>query len=239
MKWKHWTKEEDDYLCKNWGVLSIEQLAKDLGRSYSGVRYHGYAVLKLKNTHGGKNQRWTEKECDYLKESWGKLKLSSIAKKLNRTENAILHMAYTLNLGEQVNWYTCREIQEMTGIHRASIINLINRYDLDHFRGKTGHKSYQMNEDQIRAMLTKVPHLWNYYNLTIDLWSTKPQWLKDKIEADKNKSKKTNKRWSEEEDFILLDRINNNYSIERIAMETGRNYRSIKNRLSYNYGINI
>ena len=148
-------------------------------------------------------------------------------------------MAYTLNLGEQVNWYTMREIQEMTGIHRASIINLINRYDLDHFRGKTGHKSYQMNEDQIRVMLSTVPHLWNYYNLTIDLWNTKPQWLKDKIEADKNKSKKTNKRWSEEEDFILLDRINNNYSIERIAMETGRNYRSIKNRLSYKYGINI
>jgi len=239
MKWKHWTKEEDDYLCKNWGVLSIEQLAKDLDRSVSGVRYHGYHVLKLKNTHGGKNQRWTEKECDYLKESWGKLKLSSIAKKLNRTENAILHMAYTLNLGEQVNWYTCREIEEMTGIDRTTVINLINRYNLDHFRGKTGHKSYQMNEEQIRVMLTKVPHLWNYYNLTIDLWSSKPQWLKDKIEADKNKSKKTNKRWSEEEDFILLDRINNNCSLDRIVMETGRSIRSIKNRLSYKYGINV
>ena len=239
MKWKHWTKEEDDYLCKNWGVLSIQELADNLGRSHSGVKYHGYTVLKLKNTHGGKNQRWTGKECDYLKESWGKLKLSSIAKKLNRTENAILHMAYTLNLGEQVNWYTCREIQEMTGIHRASIINLINRYDLDHFRGKTGHKSYQMNEDQIRVMLSTVPHLWNYYNLTIDLWSAKPQWLKDKIEADKNISKKINKRWSEEEDFILLDRINNNCSLDRIVMETGRSIRSIKNRLNYKYGINV
>ena len=56
---------------------------------------------------------------------------------------------------------------------------------------------------------------------------------------DKNKSKKTNKRWTEEEDFILLDRINNNYSIERIATETGRSLRSIKNRLSYKYRINI
>ena len=239
MKGKHWSKEEKDYLCKNWGILSIEELADNLDRSVSGVKYHGYAVLKLKNTHGGKTQRWTKKECDYLKENWGKLKLSSISKKLNRTENAILHMAYTLKLGEQVNWYTCKEIEQMTGIHRTSVINLINRYSLDHFRGKTGHKSYQMNEDQIRAMLTKVPHLWNYYNLTVDLWTIKPQWLKEKIEADKNKSKKINKRWSEEEDFILLDRINNNISIERIAIETGRNYRSIKNRLSYKYRINI
>ena len=240
MKWKHWSKEEEDYLCRNWGILSIEQMANDLGRSVSGVRYHGYQVLKLKNTHGGYNQRWTKKEKDYLKDNWGKLKLSSIAKKLNRSESAILHMAYTLNLGEQVNWYTCKEIQEMTGIHRASVINIINRYDLDHFRGKTGHRSYQMNEEQIRTMLSTIPHLWNYYNLTVDFWGTrKPQWLKDKIEADKNKSKKNNKRWSEKDDFILLDRINNNCSIERISMETGRSFRSIKNRLAYKYNITI
>ena len=240
MKWKHWTKEEDDYLCKNWGVLSIEQIAKDLDRSYSGVRYRGYTSLKLKNTCGGFNQIWTKEEIEYLKESWGKLKLSTIAKNLNRTENSLCHMAYNLKLGEQVNWYTCREIEDMTGIDKTTIIGLIKRYNLDHFRGKTGHKSYQMNEEQIRKMLAKAPNSWNYYNLSVDLWENrKPQWLKDKIEADKNKSKKTNKRWSEEEDFILLDRINNNYSVERIAIEIGRSARSIKNRLSYKYGINI
>lgn len=240
MKGKHWTKEEKDFLCKNWGVMSIEEIAKHLDRTVSGVKYQGYYVLKLKNTYGGKNQRWNEKEKDYLKDSWGKYKLSSIAKKLNRTENAILHMAYTLNLGEQVNWYTTREIQDMTGINRTSVINLINRYDLDHFRGRTGHRSYQMNEDQIRVMLNTVPHIWNYYNLTVDFWGNrKPQWLKDKIEADKNKSRKANKRWSEKEDFILLDRINNNISIDRIITETGRDYRSIKNRLQYKYNISI
>jgi hypothetical protein len=97
-----------------------------------------------------------------------------------------------------------------------------------------------MNEEQIRAMLTKNPNSWNYYNLSVDLWENrKPQWLKDKIEADKNKSKKSNKRWSKEEDFILLDRVKNNYGIDRIVMETGRSARSIKNRLSYKYRINI
>ena len=239
MKWKHWTKEEKDFLCKNWGVMSIEEIAKHLDRTASGTRYQGYYVLKLKNTHGGEGQRWTKRECDYLKESWGRLKLSSIAKKINRTENAIIHMAYNLKLGNQANWYTCKEIEEMTGINRTTVINLIKRHNLDHSRGKTKQRSYQMNEDQIRAMLAKSPNSWNYYNLTIDLWASKPQWLKDKMETDKNKSKKVNKRWSEKEDFILLDRINNNISIDRIITETGRDYRSIKNRLQYKYGINI
>ena len=46
---------------------------------------------------------WTDKETEYLRESWGTVDISRIAKKLNRTEVAILKKAERLKLGAFLN----------------------------------------------------------------------------------------------------------------------------------------
>lgn len=46
---------------------------------------------------------WTDKETEYLRESWGTVDISRIAKKLNRTEIAILRKAERLKLGAFLN----------------------------------------------------------------------------------------------------------------------------------------
>lgn len=239
-RYKHWSEEEREYLRANWGLLSIEEIASNLNRPVGGVHNQAYRGMKLKNIHGGHCKRWTKEEINYLKDNWGKYKLSTIAKKMNRLEINIVKKAWQIGLGPQVQWYTMVEIQDMVGLHRTSIVKIIKRHNLKYCKDTTNLNRYQMNEDQIKVMLETVPNSWNYYNLTVDLWGKKkPQWLKEKIEADKYKTRKKYKYWTEKEDFILLDRIKNNCSIERIMLETGRCEKSIRDRLNYKYNIKL
>ena len=237
---KIWSIEEDNYIKANWNTSTIDDIANDLGRSFASVKGRAYNVLKLKGPNGRDRRIWTEEEDNYLKDTWGKYKVSTISRKINRTKYSIITRAIILNLGPQTQWYTTGEIQEMTGIDRTSIVKIIKRHDLKYCKDTTNKTRYQMNDDQIKALLEVVPNSWNYYNLTVDLWGKKkPEWLRFKIEADKNKSRKTNKYWTEKEDFILLDRIRNNCSIDRISLETGRDIASIKYRLRYKYNIKL
>ena len=43
--------------------------------------------------------KWTDKECDFLKENIGTYSMAYIAKSLGRTETAVLVKAKRLNLG--------------------------------------------------------------------------------------------------------------------------------------------
>ena len=36
--YKKWTKEEDEYLAENWGVMSLPQLSKKLERTIPGIK---------------------------------------------------------------------------------------------------------------------------------------------------------------------------------------------------------
>lgn len=47
----------------------------------------------------GKKRNWTQEEYTILKDSWGETSISTIAKKLNRTPNAIKVKAQRLGLG--------------------------------------------------------------------------------------------------------------------------------------------
>lgn len=45
------------------------------------------------------NRKWTKEDVEYLKEKWGNVSISSIAKKLNRSVNAVKLKAKRLGLG--------------------------------------------------------------------------------------------------------------------------------------------
>ena len=93
-----------------------------------------------------------------------------------------------------------------------------------------------LTEDDIRGFLSKCPHLWNYYNLKINFWSNRtPNWLEEKIITDKENYRSKNKRWTELEDDILLDRFSRGYAFEEIAKEVNKDATSVYKRLRYKY----
>lgn len=49
------------------------------------------------------NKNWTSKEIEYLSEEWGRLRPTTIAKKLNRSEGAVVQKATKIGLGPFLN----------------------------------------------------------------------------------------------------------------------------------------
>ena len=60
-----WTEADDNYLRKNHGVLSNDEIAKHLGRTKEAIHLH---VNKLRLS----KRNWSEEEIEYLKEFWQK-----------------------------------------------------------------------------------------------------------------------------------------------------------------------
>ena len=95
------------------------------------------------------NRRWTKEEENYLVEKWGKIKVSSISKKLNRTEGSIKRKAVRLNLGVQMQWYSVNEVAYMFGFSRRKVIFLIETGKINYLRDKTKKKRYMIDEDSL------------------------------------------------------------------------------------------
>jgi hypothetical protein len=82
-----WTKEEHDYLIKNFKIKDYGEIAKDLGLTHSAVAHMvNRSGLKLRE----KGRPWTEEEKDFIKQNYKKIPTKEIARRLNRTVNAII-----------------------------------------------------------------------------------------------------------------------------------------------------
>ena len=182
-----------------------------------------------------KGKKWTVEDDNFLVEKWGSLKLESIAKSLGRTQRSVQDRAYhKLKLGQQIQWYTLKEIQDMTGINKDTIRKRIIRSGIKHIRGKTKQKPYMLDDTGLRKFLKDNQDLWHTKNLTINIF-TNEKWYLDKVETDKAKVKKLNKTWTEYEDNVLLMRLKEGYSYEDIAKELGRTADGCFGRHRYKY----
>ena len=162
MAGRKWTKEEEEYLLKNYKKAN-RVLAKELNRNVGSIQQKLFRLNLLKPT------RWSEEEDNFLVEKWDTMKLESIAKRLNRTPRAVEERAYnTLKLGTRNQWYTLKEVQEMTGINKVTIRKRIVKDNIPHYRGKTKQKPFMFDEVQLKRFLKDYQFLWHHKNLTIN-----------------------------------------------------------------------
>ena len=75
----HFTENEKQYIIENWGSLTADEIANELGRSSSGVR----KVAKRIGCEMRKLKRWTAKEDSVLLNAKGR-SLADVAKQLGR-----------------------------------------------------------------------------------------------------------------------------------------------------------
>ncbi len=95
-----WTPEKEQYVLNHWQQYSDEELG---GR----LECHPSQVATLRHRLGLCRRRrmpeakktWTPEEKEYLSEHWGTLSVPTIAKKLERSENAVVCMARRMELG--------------------------------------------------------------------------------------------------------------------------------------------
>lgn len=91
-----WSKKEIRFLKDNYGKMSFEQLAKELGRSMGSVsgKVSGLKLPLKRNKKGNTRKPWTKDDVQYLKDNYGKKSAEVIAKKLKRTSYSITSKAH-------------------------------------------------------------------------------------------------------------------------------------------------
>ena len=110
-----WTMEEIQFLKDNENKLTLQQIADQLGKSLNAVNCKRMSIKRVKslrvtpvvdkveteNLTENHFKVWSKKDEQYLKENYGTLPVSEIARNLKRTEDAIKGRAYALGLVDE------------------------------------------------------------------------------------------------------------------------------------------
>ncbi|MDU6263766.1 MAG: hypothetical protein E6600_04620 [Anaerocolumna aminovalerica] len=156
-------------------------------------------------------RKWTQEDSDYLSDKWGTVSLKSIAKKLNRTENAILLKVQRLGLGaflesgEYVTWNQFLYALGIQGGYKYKAISWIKN------RGFPIHTK-RVHKDSFKVVYIEEFWKWAVKNKDFldfskfeeNALGKEPEWVKTKRKHDfiKSKSYKT-VPWTKTEDLKL------------------------------------
>lgn len=246
---RRWTEEEDRYIVDNYGVLSVEEISYNLGRSVFALRKRAIAIGVTCEA-----KRWSTEEMEYLYEKWGILNLDTIAQKLNRSRNSITIKAYQMSLREQAGangaYFTPSDISSILGINIRTLYSWIWNGCIGHKKFRVGKKKkYQITVEDLCRFIEEHQNKWNsqkaditqiksYYtsyfitrNNTLTIRGDMPDWMQEKIARDKDGFREPFKPWTTKEELELLHMVEMKYSYQDICGRLDRSVESIKAKL--------
>lgn len=174
-------------------------------------------------------RRWTQADIRRLEDLTAKYPLAMVAKKMNRSECAVVAKRKRLGIGG------LRESTDMLTRNTLSKILGIENRTLRHWEGnglksvRKGHYVMYQHQDILRYM-EEHPEDWNAARINDDTMFTQYQWYREKRKTDK--SHKYN--WTQMETARLKMLRHQGYTIHEIAKKMGRSESSIKYKLYYN-----
>ena len=188
------------------------------------------------------NRRWTVEEIEYLIESWGKLSVTTIAKKLNRTEKAIIEKKSKLKLGSfnaNSGYISLNEL--LRYIYRNNSSSYIKKKMLSNGLPTIDKKRHKgsikmVNIDVFWEWGEKHQNILNFRSLEENLFGQEPMWVKAKRKTDyENQLKyKSGEKWTEDEVARLKKYTELGFSLSKISEELCRSKHSIR-RKRYDY----
>lgn len=97
---EEWSAEDDAYILEHWKDQTDAELAAALGRMPHAVYKRGVSLGLQKRKPNVKGKRnWKAEDLNYLRDNWGRVSIGYLARKLDRTEAAILNKVQQLGLG--------------------------------------------------------------------------------------------------------------------------------------------
>lgn len=146
-----WTKEEEDYLRRNFNKKSVPTISEKLNKTCPSI-YNKAQKMNLK-----KRRRWTKKEEEYIADSIGEMEVPMIGKQLLRTKEAIYEKAGNMGLKiRNNNELTLNRISSRIGIFPQKFYKDIKNGKLQvEDRTPSGLKTYIFNLYDIRDYLMK------------------------------------------------------------------------------------
>ena len=184
-----------------------------------------------------KNKKWTYSEIQYMKEVWGSKSIKAIAKKLNRTTNAIKIKAYKLKLKRLTDYGEYITFNQF--------VNLINKPSYIRYNKKLINAGFPLKTITIVTKKINVLYMSDFWKWLennihlIDLQYTEkgmlgpePDWVYYKKDADIRAAEYTQKPWSAAEDKRLINLLSSyNYGYREISIKLKRTEGAIKRRM--------
>ncbi len=186
---KPWTLEEAETLLELLTTYSSFEVAQILERSEEAITAK---AIKMGYDIDYKHRRWTSDEEMLLSDLWGNEPIEKIAKKLNRTESAIINRVFILGLGSQIdNNYEGLKIQDIAdifGINRITILTSWVALGLKlEFRKRSNNSIYSfVSISNLYEFLKANQNIWDSRTLEENIFGKEPEWLKEKRKTDKN-----------------------------------------------------
>lgn len=185
---------------------------------------------------------WTKEECDQLAEEWGMFSVGTIAKHLNRSENAIVEKARRLGLGPHLQasdlisvneWYKTFGYQSTDNYKLANL----KAAGFPTHRHRVRNNSFEMVDiEEFWEFAGKKRHLFDFSRLEENALGQEPEWVKVKRKVDWERRmayKPHNAAWTEAEDRELLRLLQmHRYTYPEIAQRLHRSEGAIQRRVN-------
>ena len=190
-------------------------------------------------------RKWTEKEDEYLYESWGTIAIETMAKHLNRTVFAIRKRRESLGLLGYLESGDYITVRKLFSLMRGDNSRNCRRHEVlknagcPVFMKKMGGKRpsvMAVRIDEFWAWLKDNPTMFNLAMLEENILGPEPDWVKKKRFIDWKYNfapiKNTLFTRDEERELVRLAKTYQ-YTYDEIALRLGRSAQSIKDKMAF------
>lgn len=185
-------------------------------------------------------KEWTRKEEKYLIENWGMVSISTIAKKLGRSENAVIVRKDRLRLGaflESGDYVTWNQLQHAIGCKGGSSYKMkswvANRGFPIHTKRVNNNSFKIVYLDEWWIWAEKNRDLLDFSKFEENSLGLEPDWVKEKRKHDFEKSwKYINSPWTKTEDDKLRHLLSKQkYNYDELSKIMRRTNGAIQRRI--------
>ena len=183
---------------------------------------------------------WTAEEVEYLKDKWGEVSISTLAKKMDRTVYSVKNKAFKIGLGnfiQQGDYVTFKELLDAIG-QGGNYSYLKMRLERDGFPIKykkvINNKFAIVYINDFWKWTEKNKQKINFAKFEEGALGKEPNWVAEKRRADLLNPSKTNhnRKWTLADDDKLMYMCKScRYTYKDIADELNRTQAAVKRRL--------
>ncbi|AQQ55259.1 helix-turn-helix domain-containing protein [Planococcus lenghuensis] len=237
---KTWSASEIEFLKEFHAEnSSLSEIAMALGRSVSSVQNKAQK-LGLYNKGGNDNQRWTAEEVAYLDDQWGVLNYHAIAKKLERTPEAVRVKAYGLGYS---SFLLSQDGITLTALGKALHVNYSTLRRWERLYGLPA-QPVKTTETR-RKPIISLSAFWewaaknrngiDFSRIAPHALGVEPEWVREQRQQDVHdkRKKKRYSNWTEtEEKWLLLLVKQGKYTYKELAGLLNRPENTIVKKLN-------
>ncbi|MDZ5608596.1 SANT/Myb-like DNA-binding domain-containing protein [Bacillus pseudomycoides] len=181
---------------------------------------------------------WTKEEIAYLEDNWGRYSITKLAEKLNRTVSGVRQKYFRLGLQDarlHFDGITTLQLAKTIQVSYSTIDNWIANYSFP-----VRYKQFSKKQ-KVKVVYFKDLFKWfeankqmiDFSRIEPNILGPEPDWLKEKRNADLVSEKRRRKKWTKEDELLLISMVNAyRYSYSEIARRLQRSENSIRVRLS-------